>query len=101
MTAASERKRIVELRDLLDRANVAYYVDAQPIMSDRDYDGLMKELIGLEQQHPDLADVNSPSQRLGDQPIAGFKNVRHAVPMQSIDNTYSIEDLRGWHDRIL
>lgn len=101
MAAASDKKRIMELRDLLERANVAYYVDAQPIMSDRDYDGLMKELIELEKTHPELADANSPTQRLGDQPIDGFKTVRHTVPMQSIDNTYSVEELRGWYERTL
>ncbi|HVP72632.1 MAG TPA: hypothetical protein VMS30_02765, partial [Phycisphaerales bacterium] len=91
MSATSDKKRIVELRDLLDRANRAYYVDAQPLMSDRDYDGLMKELITLEAEHPDLRDPNSPSQRVGDQPVDGFRTVRHAVPMTSIDNTYSID----------
>lgn len=101
MSAAAEKKRIIELRDLLDRANNAYYVEAEPIMSDRDYDTRMRELIDLEQKHPELADPNSPTQRLGDQPIGSFKTVRHAIPMQSIDNTYSIEDLRAWYERAL
>lgn len=101
MSAATEKKRIAELRELLDRANVAYYVDAQPIMSDRDYDLLMRELIDLEQKHPELHDPNSPTQRIGDQPVSSFRTVRHAIPMQSIDNTYSIDDLRAWHDRVV
>ena len=101
MTAATDKKRIKELRELLDRANVAYYVDADPIMPDREYDLLMRELIELERQHPELHDPNSPSQRIGDQPVGSFRTVRHAVPMQSIDNTYSIEDLRVWHERVM
>jgi DNA ligase (NAD+) len=101
MSKASAGKRIEDLRKLLDDANRAYYVDAQPIMSDRDYDELMRELIDLEQAHPELHDPNSPSQRIGDEPVDSFKTVRHVVPMTSIDNTYSVEDLRAWHDRVL
>ena len=92
---SNERVRIKELRALLDRANVAYYVNADPLMPDREYDELLKELAQLEARHPDLFDANSPTQRLGDEPSRGFKTVRHAVPMQSIDNTYSIDDLKA------
>src|SRR5207248_8183125 len=91
----------LELRDLLERANDAYYLEAAPLMSDLDYDKRMLELIALEQANPDLLDPNSPSQRVGGQPIDGFKTVRHAVPMTSIDNTYSVADLRAWHQRVL
>jgi len=101
MSRTADRKRILELRELLDEANRAYYVHAEPIMPDSDFDTLMRELIELEEAHPDLADPSSPSQRVGGEPIEGFKTVRHAVPMQSIDNTYSIDDLRAWHGRVL
>jgi len=101
MSRTADRKRILELRELLDEANRAYYVDAEPMMSDSDFDALMRELIALEEAHPDLADPSSPSQRVGGEPIEGFKTVRHAVPMQSIDNTYSVDDLRAWHTRVL
>ena len=97
----SAKNRVEELRERLDRANYAYYVEAQPIMSDRDYDLLMQELIALETKHPELRDPNSPSLRIGDQPVEGFTTVRHAVPMTSIDNTYSVDDLRAWHQRVL
>lgn len=93
--------RILELRDLLDRANRAYYVEADPIMSDRDFDAQLTELSELEAAHPELADPDSPTQRVGGEPVSGFQTVRHAVPMTSIDNTYSIEDLRAWYDRVL
>jgi DNA ligase (NAD+) len=98
---ASEQDRILELRELLDRANRAYYVDADPIMSDRDFDARLKELAELEAAHPELADPDSPTQRVGGEPVTGFETVRHSVPMTSIDNTYSIEDLRAWFDRVL
>lgn len=101
MSKSSAGKRITELRDLLNQANVAYYVDSQPLMSDLDYDKLMKELIDLEAAHPDQFDADSPSQRLGDQPVDSFRTVKHALPMTSIDNTYSIDDLRAWHQRVL
>ncbi len=98
---ASDGDRILELRELLDRANRAYYVDADPIMSDRDFDARLKELAELEAAHPELADPDSPTQRVGGEPVTGFETVRHSVPMTSIDNTYSIEDLRAWFDRVL
>lgn len=99
--ANGDKKRILELRDLLDQANRAYYVEASPIMSDRDYDERMKELIALEAAHPELRDPNSPSQRIGDEPVDAFRTVKHAVPMTSIDNTYSIADLCAWHERVM
>lgn len=93
--------RIKELRELLHRANRAYYVDAQPFMSDREYDQLLRELAELEAQHPEEFDPNSPTQRIGDEPVEGFRTVRHTVPMQSIDNTYSVAELIAWRDRVL
>ena len=93
----SDADRIDELRELLDRANRAYYVDADPIMSDRDFDARLAELAALEAEHPDLADPDSPTQRVGGEPVEGFETADHAVPMTSIDNTYSTEDLRAWY----
>ncbi len=91
--------RIGELRRLLSDADRAYYVEAEPIMSDRDYDRLLRELADLEAAHPELADPDSPTARVGGEPIDAFRSVRHAVPMQSIDNSYEIQDLRAWYDR--
>ena len=99
-SAMSDSRRIAELRDLLHRANYAYYTENQPIMPDSEFDRLLIELQRLEEKHPALHDPNSPTQRVGGEPIKGFRTVRHAVPMQSIDNTYSIEDLRAWHERV-
>ncbi len=101
MSKATDKKRIGELRDLLDRANRAYYDDDELIMPDSHFDALLAELIGLEAAYPDLFDANSPSQRVGGEPIEAFTSVMHAVPMMSIDNTYAVDDLRSWHQRIV
>ncbi|MCL4212039.1 MAG: NAD-dependent DNA ligase LigA, partial [Phycisphaerales bacterium] len=101
MDQRQARKRVEELRELLARADRAYYVDAAPFMADSEYDALMRELKELEAAHPELHDPNSPSQRLGDRPVEGFVTVAHTVPMMSIDNTYSVEDLRAWYRRVL
>jgi len=70
-------------------------------MSDREYDRLLKELESLEEEHPEHDDPNSPTKRVGGEPIEGFKTVRHAVPMLSIDNTYSADEVRRWVRRTL
>ena len=101
MSKASDKKRIGELRERLDRANRAYFVHDNPTMPDSEYDARLRELIELEAAHPDLFDANSPSQRIGGEPIEGFVSVQHPVPMMSIDNTYDIADLRAWHERVL
>ncbi len=99
MARTTERDRILELRRLLHRANVAYYADDAPFMADSEFDRLLAELAELESRHPELADPTSPTQRIGGAAIEGFRSVEHSVPMQSIDNTYSIEDFRAWHAR--
>jgi DNA ligase (NAD+) len=101
MSKASGEQRIRELRDLLQRANDAYYVDNEPIMPDSEYDALLAELIGLERTHPELHDPNSPTQRVGGEPLEGFTTLRHRVRMMSIDNTYNVDDLRAWYDRVV
>lgn len=99
MNARTPVARIAELTELLNRASRAYYVDAHPIMSDTEFDRLLAELEELERLHPDLAHPASPTRRVGGEPLEGFVTVMHRVPMQSIDNTYSVEDLRLWHQR--
>lgn len=92
--------RIRELRELLHRANRAYYADHTPIMSDPEFDRLLAELTKLEAEHPELADENSPTRRVGGAPIEGFTTITHAVPMMSIDNTYSESEVREWYVRM-
>ena len=96
----SAQTRIQELRALLERANFAYYVDAMPTMADSEYDALLLELVSLENEHPEYFDNNSPTQRVGGEPISGFETVKHVLPMQSIDNTYTIGDLQEWHEKL-
>ena len=97
----TEKQRIVQLRELLEKANRAYYAEHDPIMPDREFDRLLAELATLESAHPELADPDSPTQRVGGEPVKGFETATHAVPMQSIDNTYSVDELRAWHDRVV
>ncbi len=93
--------RIADLRDLLNEANRAYYVEGRPTMSDREFDDRMAELVALEAEHPDLADAASPSVRVGGEPIEGFETREHALPMLSIDNTYSEAEVREWYQRVI
>lgn len=86
--------RAAELRELIDHHNRKYYVDAAPEISDREFDRLLQELIDLEKAHPELATPDSPTQRVGGAPIEGFAKVEHRVPMMSIENSYSPEELK-------
>src|SRR5437764_696039 len=95
----SVRKRVDELRKLLEDANRAYYVEASPVMSDPEFDRLLVELAALEREHPEVDDPDSPTHRVGGEPIEGFHTVRHAVPMLSIDNTYDEAGGREWYAR--
>lgn len=93
-------QRIEELRSLLTRANEAYFGDTAPFMPDREYDTLLEELGTLESAHPELDDAHSPTRRVGGGLVTGFESVPHAVPMQSIDNSYALDDVRAWAQRV-
>ncbi|MGV6814474.1 MAG: NAD-dependent DNA ligase LigA [Phycisphaerales bacterium] len=92
----TQEARIYELRALLERANRAYYTDADPFMSDVEFDRLLAELATLEEANPDLADPNSPTARVGGSPIPGFTTLPHSIPMLSIDNTYNEQEITAW-----
>jgi len=92
--------KINKLRDEIRRHDYQYYVLAEPIISDREYDTLFDELKKLEKQYPDLITPDSPTQRVGGEPLPGFKQVTHAVPMRSIDNTYNEGELREFDERV-
>ncbi|MFH1268784.1 MAG: NAD-dependent DNA ligase LigA [Planctomycetota bacterium] len=92
-------KEIARLREEIRRHDRKYYVEAAPAISDREYDRLVESLKKLEAGHPELVTADSPTQRVGDQPVEGLQQVEHRVPMLSIDNTYSIEDLKKYAER--
>lgn len=93
-------QRIEELREQIRHHDYLYYVEAKPEISDRDYDRLFQELKDLEAEHPELVTPDSPTQTVGGQPIDGFKTVKHRLPMLSIDNTYSREELKSFDARL-
>lgn len=93
-------KRIEELRKLIEYHRWRYYVLDQPEISDREYDELMLELQRLEQDYPDLITPNSPTQRVGAPPAKEFRAVRHLLPMLSLDNAFTSEDLLAFDRRV-
>lgn len=98
--AATPQARIEQLRADIRRHDHAYYVLAKPVISDREYDQLLRELRKLEQAHPELITPDSPTQRVGGEPIEGFEHVTHALPMLSVDNTYDPKQLRDFDARV-
>jgi len=100
MTKNEAAKKIQKLRKELERHNCLYYLEAAPEISDRDYDRLMRELIDLEQAFPELITPDSPSRRVGGAPLEKFRSVEHKVPMLSLDNTYSREELEDFATRV-
>src|SRR5271170_6078142 len=98
MPRPAQRHR--ELADEIRKLDHAYYQEAQPLVSDQEYDRLYRELLDLEAAHPELPTAGSPSQRVGGEPLAHFASVAHAMPMQSLDNTYSATELEAFVDRI-
>jgi DNA ligase (NAD+) len=94
MDKKAVEKRIAELTAEIERHNRAYYVENAPVITDREFDRLLTELLELERAHPDLASPNSPTQRVGGEPLKAFKQIQHRVPLMSLDNTYSFEELR-------
>src|SRR6266436_1839476 len=92
--------RAEELRRLIDHHNYKYYVEAKQEISDREFDQLLSELKKLEEEHPEHATPDSPTRRVGGQPIEGFVTIRHRQPVLSIDNTYSSDELREFDRRV-
>ncbi len=93
-------REAAELRAEIEKHNRLYYLDAAPIISDREFDRLLQRLTDLETAHPELITPDSPTQRVGGAPLTAFATVTHSVPMLSIDNTYSFDEIREWDARI-
>ncbi|HEY2951412.1 MAG TPA: NAD-dependent DNA ligase LigA, partial [Verrucomicrobiae bacterium] len=100
MTDAQAKARHAELAEEIRRHDHAYYIEARPAISDREYDKLYRELLDLERAFPDLAAPDSPSQRVGGQPVSAFQPSHHLAPMMSLDNTYSQEEVRQFVERV-
>lgn len=100
MSLAKIRKRITALRAEIARHDELYYRGARPEISDHDYDRRKRELAELEQEYPELHAKESPTARVGDDRTSGFETYRHRLPMQSLDNTYSEEELRAFDQRL-
>ena len=98
--AQTEAQRIAYLREYLHEQNHNYYVLNSPVISDMEFDGLMRELQSLEASHPEMADPNSPTQRVGSDVNLSFEQVRHTRPMLSLGNTYSRQEVEDFYNRV-
>ena len=94
------RQRIIFLRERLNYYNYKYYIETDPVISDFEFDALMRELQDLEAEHPEYADPNSPTVRVGSDITNEFRSIEHSFPMLSLSNTYSIGELHEWIDRV-
>jgi DNA ligase (NAD+) len=97
--STQDEKRIEFLRDEIRLHDRKYYVEAAPVITDREYDLLLAELTQLEQQHPELVTPDSPTQRIGDQPVPELVQVAHRLPMLSIENSYDPAEVRAFAER--
>jgi len=98
--ATAAAKKIESLREDIRRHDYLYYVLDDPKISDASYDKLMNQLKALEAEHPELVTADSPTQRVGGKPRAGFETYRHRVPMVSLDNSFSFEELQDFDRRV-
>ena len=94
------KEEIYKLVKLLNKYSYDYYVEDNPQISDTEYDTLYKQLEKLEKEYPELIQENSPTQRVGDVVLSEFEKVTHKIPMLSLSNTFSTEDLRDFDNRI-
>src|SRR3954471_13991929 len=94
------QRRVEELREQINYHNHRYYALDAPEVSDAEYDALFRELRAIETEHPELASPDSPTQRVGTAPTEVFSVVQHRVPMLSLANAFSPEDLNNWYTRV-
>jgi DNA ligase (NAD+) len=93
--------RAAELREEIERHARLYYVEDRPELTDAEYDALLRDLISLEEAHPEIVTPDSPTQRVGGTPVGELPNVRHEIPLLSLENAYSPEELKAWADRVV
>lgn len=97
---APDARRIEQLRQEINHHNRLYYLEARSVISDQEFDALLRELQDLEAKNPHLITPDSPTQKVGGAPIEGFTQITHTVPMMSLDNTYSEGELRDFYARV-
>src|SRR5215210_8873369 len=95
----SPEEQVTRLREQIDRANHAYYVNDAPEISDAEYDGLFRELQALEAAHPELQSPDSPTQRVGAIATTALAKHAHRRPMLSLANAFSTQELTAWEER--
>ena len=100
MAAKATAREIEKLREEIRRNDELYYVNNTPEISDREYDELLERLQKLEQANPELITPDSPTQRVGGRPAEGFPEVVHSRQMLSLDNSYNIDELRAFDERV-
>ena len=93
MEYATEQQRVIELQQQLRLHNYRYYILNDPLISDLEFDKLYRELLELEEKHPDLKTDDSPTQRAGTQPSDAFARLEHPAPILSLDNAFSADEL--------
>lgn len=101
MKEAQAKKEIQELSAQIEAHNYRYYVQSQPSISDEEYDRLLKRLMALEEEFPQFKKTSSPSQRVGAKVEGNLPTVRHRLKMLSLDNTYSIDEVKQWYERVI
>ena len=100
MTRAVAQQRLAELREQIHRHDYLYYVESRPEVTDAAYDALLRELVALETEFPELVTPDSPTQRVAGTPVDLFRPVEHRVPMLSLDNATSPDQLREFEARV-
>ena len=101
MNQAQAKKEIKALTKTIEKHNHQYYVLNDPVIADEEYDQLLKKLIDLEEAFPQLKLATSPSQRVGAKVQGNLPTVKHSLTMLSLDNTYSLEELKQWYERVV
>ena len=95
------KKHITDLKDTLNEHNHSYYVLDSPIISDSEYDLLLRELESLEKKHPEFASSDSPTQRVGATPLDAFQRIDHRIPMLSLENAMNDEEIHAFYERVV
>ena len=100
MKRSEAKKEIKNLRKEINNHNYKYYVENSPVISDYEFDQLLKKLESLEEKCPELVTLDSPTQRVGGEPLEGFVTIAHKVAMLSLANTYTYDELREFDERV-